>query len=172
MISIASAVVQLQRNAQTVNAQLSGVTSDQWRWRPSVEAWNMLEVICHLVDEEREDFRARLDRVLHRPDEPWTPIHPGVWVTERNYDARDPERMLLEFRQERARSIDWLHGLRNPVWSQASTAGVGRPETAGDLLAAWIAHDLLHIRQLNELHYARHAHLVQPYRIEYAGDWV
>ena len=25
---------------------------------------------------------------------------------------------------------------------------------AGDMLAAWLAHDFLHIRQLNELHYA------------------
>ena len=39
------------------------------------------------------------------------------------------------------------------------------------MLAAWVAHDLLHLRQLVELHYAWTAQQLQPYSVAYAGDW-
>jgi hypothetical protein len=43
--------------------------------------------------------------------------------------------------------------------------------SAGDMLMSWVAHDLLHLRQLVELHYAYHKQQAQPYDIGYAGDW-
>ena len=43
--------------------------------------------------------------------------------------------------------------------------------TAGDLLASWAAHDLLHLRQLNELRYAYLIQVAAPYSVRYAGDW-
>jgi len=42
---------------------------------------------------------------------------------------------------------------------------------AGDMLASWVAHDGLHIRQLVELRRARTETLANPYFIGYAGDW-
>ena len=42
---------------------------------------------------------------------------------------------------------------------------------AGDLLAAWVAHDLLHLRQLVELKYAYLARTMEPYALKYAGEW-
>ena len=39
------------------------------------------------------------------------------------------------------------------------------------LLAAWLAHDCLHIRQLNEIRYAWLATMAAPYAVGYAGDW-
>ena len=90
---------------------------------------------------------------------------------ERAYNTRAPDRELLDFRRERAASIDWLHGLRNPDWARSSVAPWGGSMTAGALLAAWVAHDMLHIRQLNELHYRWHTLQAQPYAVDYAGGW-
>jgi hypothetical protein len=42
---------------------------------------------------------------------------------------------------------------------------------AGDLLAAWVAHDVLHMRQLAELKYAFMAQAMEPYTVKYAGEW-
>ncbi len=42
---------------------------------------------------------------------------------------------------------------------------------AGDMLAAWVAHDLLHTRQLVELRWAYTTSAVLPFRVNYAGDW-
>ena len=44
--------------------------------------------------------------------------------------------------------------------------------TAGIIAASWVAHDLLHIRQLTKLHYDWVTKEAAPDAIEYAGRWV
>jgi hypothetical protein len=39
------------------------------------------------------------------------------------------------------------------------------------MFAAWVAHDLLHVRQLVELHYAYTVERNQPFLVDYAGGW-
>jgi hypothetical protein len=40
---------------------------------------------------------------------------------------------------------------------------------AGDLLASWVAHDLLHVRQIARLRYEYVRKLAAPYGVDYAG---
>ncbi len=161
---------ELASGAQVFPALLAGVTPDEARLKPDPATWSILEVVCHLVDEEREDFRQRLDIMLHRPAEPWPAINPDAWVIERGYNERDLAQMLDEWRAERARSLAWLADLAAPDWERQVTwpFGTTRP---GDMLAAWAAHDNLHQRQLIELRRARLVKLAQPYDVGYAGDW-
>ena len=161
---------ELAQGAHSIAALVAGVSAEEARRRPSPEAWSLLEVVCHLEDEEREDFRPRLDGVLHRPGESWTPIDPADWVTARRYNERDLGEALQGFLTERERSLAWLDALAAPEWSREHRASFG-PITAGDLLASWAAHDLLHTRQLVELRRARLLARTAPYRTQYAGDW-
>jgi hypothetical protein len=39
------------------------------------------------------------------------------------------------------------------------------------MLASWLAHDLLHLRQLIELRYQITISRCDPYRVLYAGEW-
>ena len=135
------------------------------------DAWSILEVINHLYDEEREDFRRRLDLTLHHPDTPWPPIDPPGWVTRRRYNRRDLAGSLANFCNERRHSILWLAGLQQPDWQSARQHPAAGRITAGDLLAAWLVHDQLHLRQLVELQYLYAARTAGDLRIEYAGDW-
>lgn len=161
---------ELAQGAETITSLVAGVSPEEARVRPAPEAWSLLEVVCHLHDEEREDFRPRLDLVLHRPGEAWARIDPAAWVAERQYNARDLARMLQAFLAERERSLAWLGTLAAPDWSREYQAPFG-PITAGDLLASWAAHDLLHTRQLLELRRARLLAHTAPHRTQYAGDW-
>ncbi|HUM14909.1 MAG TPA: DinB family protein [Candidatus Nitrosotalea sp.] len=161
---------ELARGAETIAALAAGVADDEARRRPAPEAWSLLEVICHLHDEEREDFRPRLDLVLHRPQDTWTRIDPAGWITARRYNERDLAEALQGFLVERERSLAWLGSLAAPDWSREYQAPFGRI-TAGDLLASWAAHDLLHTRQLVELRRARLLAQAAPYSTQYAGDW-
>jgi hypothetical protein len=43
--------------------------------------------------------------------------------------------------------------------------------SAGDVLVSWVAHDFLHIRQLNEVLYAWNEKQASPYSVQYAGGW-
>lgn len=164
-------VAQMSLQAGRIRALAEGVPDEQARWKPAAEAWSILEVINHLLDEEREDFRVRLDIILHRPAESWALIDPREWVVARAYNRRDLAQSLNNFLTERQRSLDWLRGLGEPDWAATVMAPWEEPIAAGDMAAAWVAHDLLHTRQLVELHWAWTQAAVLPYRTYYAGDW-
>ncbi|MBK8984873.1 MAG: hypothetical protein IPM39_02140 [Chloroflexi bacterium] len=55
-------------------------------------------------------------------------------------------------------------------WEAARDAPWGK-FTAGDMLAAWVAHDILHLRQLVELKWANTVVELRPYIVQYAGEW-
>jgi hypothetical protein len=161
---------ELAQGSETIQGLVAGISAAEARARPAPDAWSILETVAHLLDEEREDFRPRLDLVLHRPHETWARIDPEAWVTARGYNDRELSTTLEAFLAERERSLDWLARLVAPDWSREYRAPFG-PITAGDLAASWAAHDLLHTRQLLELRRARLLTLIAPHRTGYAGDW-
>lgn len=163
-------VQELKHSTAMIRALVTGLTTDEARVKPAPDSWSVLEVVCHLYDVEREDFRYHLDAILHRPAEPWPPIEPGSWITGRGYNQRDLAEMVENFLAEREQSLAWLQSLAAPDWS-AEYHDQGGSMSAGEMFASWVAHDNLHIRQLVELRRARLVHLTQPYDIRYAGDW-
>jgi hypothetical protein len=163
-------ITQLADHAGMIQSLVGSVSAEQARWKPSSDVWSVLEIIHHLYDEEREDFRRRLDHVLSRPDQTWPGIDPLGWVVERRYNEQNLDQMIVGFLQERDQSLKWLKGLVSPNWQISYQAPWGAI-TAGDLLASWVAHDLLHTRQLVELLWAYTTHQLEPYKVEYAGQW-
>ncbi len=161
---------ELAQGAEIVSKLTAGITQAEARFKPDPQSWSMLEVVCHLVDEEREDFRQRLEFILNRPTEPWPPIDPAGWVTARRYNDREFAEALGSFVAERARSLTWLKSLSAPNWEAEYATSFG-PIKAGDMLASWVAHDNLHMRQLVELRRARIVGLARPYDVRYAGEW-
>lgn len=161
---------QLEHHAHAIASLTRGISIEHARWKPNADSWSILEVINHLYDEERRDFRARLDIILHRPDEAFTPINPPQWVIEEKYNERDLESSLENFLAERANSLRWLQNLSAPNWEASKTDQWGTV-TAAEMFCAWVAHDVLHLRQLVELHYALVKEDALPYPVEYAGEW-
>jgi hypothetical protein len=160
----------LAQGAEIIRSLVLGVTQAQAQVKPTPESWSILEVVCHLVDEEREDFRQRVDFTLNRPGQTWPPIHPGAWVTERRYNERDLEQSLNYFLVERGKSLVFLKGLEGANWNASTMTQFGERK-AGDLLSSWVAHDNLHMRQLVELRRFRLEKMIAPYDIRYAGEW-
>ena len=161
---------QLEATGAAIRSLANGLTIEQVRWRPDLESWSLLEVINHLYDEEREDFRAHLSGVLQNPPLPWSIIDPQSWVKERRYNETDLHLTIDNFLRERSISLAWLLSLSEPDW-EAAYVGPSGKLSAGDILASWAAHDLLHLRQMVELRYACLALTAEPYEIGYAGDW-
>jgi hypothetical protein len=160
----------LTHGAEIIRALVIGVTQAEAQVKPTPESWSILEVVCHLGDEEREDFRQRVDFILNRPGEEWPPIHPDAWVTERKYNERDLDQSLNDFLSERGKSLVFLKGLESANWNVTHMSQFGERK-AGDLLGSWVAHDNLHMRQLVELRRVRVQKITAPYDILYAGEW-
>jgi hypothetical protein len=167
-VELERAILQMRQNADRLQALVTGISEEQARWKPDPASWSMLEVINHLADEEREDFRAALEVVRRGEPNAWPQIDPPGWVTSRAYDQREFDASLRRFLSARQASLTWLHGLADIDWDLTYVAPFGEM-SAGDVLAAWVAHDLLHMRQLVELHWGYTMALVAPYQVRYAG---
>jgi hypothetical protein len=162
---------ELVNSTEVIRALTANVSQEEARAKPTPETWSMLEVVCHLYDEEREDFRDHLDFVLHRQDkETWQAIDPQGWVTSRKYNEQNFVEMQTKLLEERKKSLDWLIDLSNADWDVTCTTPFG-VISAGDVLVSWASHDNLHIRQLVELKYHQIETISRPYKIMYAGDW-
>jgi hypothetical protein len=161
---------ELQNSTEMIRALLLGVTQDEVRIKPYPESWSILEVICHLYDLEREDFREHLDFILNRQNEEYHVIDPQGWVTERKYNEQNFVEMQEKFLAERRTSLEWLKNLPETDWEITFTSQYGSV-SAGEMFACWVAHDNLHIRQLVELRRVKIENITKPYNIEYAGDW-
>jgi len=162
-------MTRMERMAEAIRDLVAGASENQASWRPTPEDWSAVDVLAHLTYEEVHDFRDRLDLVLHRPAEPWPEAHPARGVT-RDATSRPLDEILEAFLAARRASLDWLAGLDAPDWDAEHQAPFG-PIRAGDVMAAWAGHDLLHLRQLTELHWAYLAREVAPYQLRYAGPW-
>ena len=160
----------MQRSAAAIEALCTDPGLEP-HWKPNPERWSTVEILGHLADEEREDFRLRLDLTLHHPEKEWPPIDPEGWVTARKYSQKDPQRVLEDFLSERRRSIAWLDTLESPDGSIARSHPHAGSLSAGDLLASWVNHDLLHLRQIVRLQHEWVEATSKPYRTRYAGEW-
>src|SRR5690606_7583180 len=154
---------QMDNNARRIQLLFERITDEQARWKPTPETSSVLEVVNHLYDEEREDFRLRLDYILHHPGEKWPPNDPQGNILNRRYNERDLQESLNNFLQERQASLEWIQKLGVFDWDKAEATPWGGTIRAGDMFAAWVAHDILHLRQLVELHWAITNHALQPY---------
>ena len=154
-----------------LGALLSGVTPDEARFRPASGAWSIVEIVNHLVDEEVDDFRARVRSTLEDPSREWPPIDPEGWARDRRYQDRELAASLARFAEERRASVAWLRSLRSPDWTRAAVHPKVGSMHAGMLLASWAAHDALHLRQIAKRLYELAGRDGDPYTTLYAGEW-
>ena len=162
--------LELVNSTDMILTFLDGLTQEETQVKPNEGSWSILETLCHLYDEEREDFREHLDLILNRPDQTWHQIDPAAWVSARKYNEKDFRDMKEKFFIERSKSLVWLKGLSNANWDVTYTSESGTL-SAGELLSSWVAHDNLALRQLVELRRFRIENMTKPNSITYAGDW-
>jgi hypothetical protein len=164
-------ISRLASNASVFQGLLHLVQDTQSTWKPAPDKWSLLEVINHIADEESEDFGTRLRLTLEDPRQEWPPIDPERAAVERRYNSRGLNQSLDRFVIARRNSVEWLRGLPSPDWNATHTQRGGNPLRAGDLLNSWLVHDLIHIRQMNRLHYEYLAGMKTGFSSAYAGSW-
>jgi hypothetical protein len=161
----------MERFGPALEAVVAGLPLEDARWKPPTGAWSILEIVCHLGDEEVEDFRARLLSTLRDPAAPWGEMNPEGLARERRYNEQDFGAATARFVSERRRSIQLLRELKVPDWSRAYVHPEVGPIAAGDLMAAWAGHDALHLRQIAKRMWELAGRDGAPYKTEYAGKW-
>lgn len=161
---------ELSRNKEVFKRFLSSIEEETFLWRPEAQKWCLLEIICHLRDEEVEDFRTRLKYVLETPGRAFPTFNPTQWVEERKYVEQNFETVLTAFLIEREKSITWLESLSIPDWDNFYDHPKLGPMSAKMILSNWLAHDYLHIRQILKLKF-EYLKFISGENLSYAGNW-
>jgi len=166
MIKVREIVHQLTVNAETIRALLQRVPDGQAQWQPTPETWSLEQVMEHLYNEERLDFRQHLKEMLNDPPQPWGAFH------QEYLSLASCRQALDRFMIERNSSIAWLETLESPDWeikTQATFAKETITLSAGDVLVSWVDHDFAHLRQMIKLLHAWNEQKAAPYSTQYAG---
>jgi hypothetical protein len=165
-----SIVTGLANNIEVYRQLLKNLDAGQIAYRQNISKWNLLEVVCHLLDEEKEDFGARVRHTLLHPELPLPSIDPVGWVISRNYAGRQFDEVVALFLLEREKNITWLQSLKNPNWKSTHQHPKFGSMSAEYFLANWLAHDYLHFRQIVKLKYD-YTLYTTGISLNYAGDW-
>ena len=118
-----------------------------WNQRPDPHEWSPIEVVVHLRDSERHVQRPRLERILNEANPflttPQTPPQPGT----QNLDHEDGLSAMLEFAEERRKTLAFLNSLSDNDWIRPARHSVFGPTNLLEMAAFTARHDRLHINQ-------------------------
>jgi hypothetical protein len=159
---------ELGRLPAILDALLAGLDEEAARERPAPAEWSPVEIICHLRDEEVEDFGARLQVIVSGAGD-FTRIDPERWAEERRYREASLPAELGTLRVRRQATLDLLTSLSPDTLSGSRTHRRLGSLSGLDLLAAWVAHDRIHLTQLTATLARNWAKRWAPLRAEYAG---
>lgn len=166
-----SAISRLQAFPASLRATVALVPAECLAWSPVSGDWSVTEVLAHLALEEEQDFRPRLACILDQPQRDWSPIDPEGAVAASGANSKGAIHWLDRFEAERAKSIAWLAGLKNPDLDRAHVHPKFGAMPARGLLGAWLAHDVLHLRQILKRCHQIAQLEVGEYEVGYAGEW-
>ncbi len=161
----------LRRFPLCLEPLIMSLSVEDARWKPATGQWSVLEIVCHLRDEESQDFRTRLRLTLQDPQAVWPSIDPPRAAVDRRYNEDSLPAALRSFLAERQQSIAWLQSLSAPDWDCFHVHPQLGKFSAGDLLAAWSAHDWLHLRQVSKRLFEQAAEQAGRFSTRYAGEW-
>lgn len=159
------AIQVLRRNPDALEAMLRGLSEPWIKDKDAPDGWSVLDVLGHLIHGELTDWMPRLRIILtHGPEVPFTPFDRFAQLTA-NRD-KTMGQLLMRFAALRRNNVSELETL-NLTQAQLDLQGT-HPEqglvTAGNLIAAWVVHDLSHISQITRIMAKRYTSEVGSWR--------
>jgi hypothetical protein len=160
-----SSVDLLRRTPATVRTLLDGLDERWVRGTEGPETFCPFDVVGHLIDGEETDWIPRAKIILARGLDPRFAPYDRFRHRTRNV-GRTLSSLLAEFEELRAANLELLQSWKLTP-ADLALPGV-HPTfgevTLGQLLAAWVVHDLGHLAQIARV-------MAKQYR-EAVGPWV
>ena len=147
-LRLEEAVAVLERTPAAVRALLDGLPETWVRATEGERTWSPYDVVGHLVHGERADWLGRARHILSGDPSPFTPFDRRAQFRES--EGKSLQDLLAEFTELRGRNVAELRSMKLGGHDLERT---GRhPDfgevTLGQLLAAWVVHDLDHLAQI------------------------
>jgi FMN phosphatase YigB (HAD superfamily) len=126
---------------------LRGLTSDDWKRKPSSSEWTLTELICHLRDTEREIHHMQL-KLFNGHEEPFIPRpDTGVWANQRDYLHEDGLTSLREFNEARMATLNILKNTPDESWERKARHAIFGPTNFREVVGFMADHDRMHVQQ-------------------------
>jgi hypothetical protein len=157
--------LEILRNTPATLQALLGGLSDPWtRTEAQAEIWNPYDVIGHLIHGEETDWIPRARIILRagtsRAFEPFDRF--AQFEKSRGQSLGALLEKFAELRQQNLEALKEM-AITSEQWALRGTHPELGTVTLGQLIAAWVVHDLDHIGQIA-------AALAKPYT-EAVGPW-
>lgn len=155
----------LERTPAVLSSFLTGLSDDWLHANEGPDTFSPRDVLGHLVSGEETDWVERTEIILeHGTRKPFTPF--DRFRFREDYRGRSLDDMLEMFRESRAKNLERVRELDlHP--EQLDREGT-HPElgtvSLRQLLAAWVVHDLAHIRQIARALAKQYRDAVGPWR--------
>jgi hypothetical protein len=162
---VSEALEVLERTPRILGSMLEGL-SDPWLDADEgPQTFNPADVLGHLIHGEETDWIPRARLILERGEgAPFVPF--DRFGFRASYGGRPVDELLEVFARLREGNLRVLRGLDLDVRRLALTGRhptLGRV-TMGQLVAAWVVHDLGHVRQVTRVMAGRYRDAVGPWR--------
>lgn len=146
--SSAGIILATLQSTPAVFAEIArGLTREAWIHRPDEFEWNLIEILAHLRDVDRE---VNLDRILTtiRGDNPFLAgANTDPWVQERKYTTEEGTAALAGFTESRTQLLALIDGVDDDTLRQPARHAIFGPTSLKELLGFIATHDRTHIQQ-------------------------
>lgn len=155
----------LGRTPATLNAMLRGVSEVWLVANEGAETWGPYDVVGHLIHGEETDWIPRARIILEHGEARAFEPFDRVWMFEKSKGKSIAE-LLDEFAKLRKQSLNELSAMN--LTPELLEKRGKHPElgvvTMKQLLAAWVVHDLGHVRQIVRVMAKQYSDAVGPWR--------
>ena len=155
----------LERTPSVLRVLLSDLSEDWVQGNEGPETFSPYDVIGHLIQGEKTDWRARATMILESgTSQSFVPFDRFAQFEESK--GKSLSELLDEFEKLRALNLEWLSSLKltaTDLDKKGVHPSLGQV-TLRQLLSTWVIHDLTHIAQVTRV-------MAKQYKEE-MGPWV
>ncbi len=154
----------LERTPDVLFALLKDISVDWTANNEGPGTWSVFDVVGHLIVCEKTDFIDRANLILsNASDKTFAPI--DISAQFRDNKGKNIFDLLIEFESLRKKNIAILVGLNlseNDLTKTGFHPKIGTA-TLRELLATWVAHDLIHTAQMARIMAKQYKEEVGPF---------
>lgn len=141
-------IPEMRGNLGALFGTLAEVQPHFWNQHPDPNEWSPIQVLCHLLESERQVQRPRLERILAQDNPFLVSPPPPAGPSEAYPCAEDGLIVAHSFAAERAITLNWLEKLPPEAWNRPARHSIFGLTTLLEMAHFTAQHDRLHINQL------------------------
>jgi hypothetical protein len=145
------AIAALAVMPEALSQRLAGLGDPELRFKPSADAFSVLENVCHLRDIEVEGYARRLELMLREQHPTLPDLDGSALARQRRYNDQPLQPALDTFMAARRMCLQTLEAMPSADLTRSGHFENVGEVTLAKLLELWVEHDQGHLRELDEL---------------------